>query len=342
MAAEGKSTRQIARTLNGERVPTPMQQKRAAGCSRTVWPCIHEDNFWGCSTIRIILNDERYTGMNIFGKRMRDEVGKRHTVKNSRSEWIRVENTHESIISKEEFDAVQAKMRRTGERGSSRPGGIPLRGKVRCGVCGYAMKRSRGKDPYYFCDTPRVTDAYACPVEHVMETDLMDAVLKELRVQALYAVDISRIWEEKRGRKKRDMADMRRSISRLEESFAGLESYMRELYEKFAFGELDKDRYLLEKSRAVEKKDRISARIAEQKAALQNASANARLDNRFADSFAKYTEIEELTADITADVLQEIIVYPDRVINIVWNYRDELEKLLLDINMEEEFGNAED
>jgi len=29
--------------------------------------------------------------------------------------------------------------------------------------------------------------------------------------------------------------------------------------------------------------------------------------------------------------LQEIVVYPDHVLHIVWNYQDDLKKLLLDI-----------
>lgn len=44
MAADGKTTEQIARVLNLERVPTPMQQKRIAGCQHR-WKGIHEDNF---------------------------------------------------------------------------------------------------------------------------------------------------------------------------------------------------------------------------------------------------------------------------------------------------------
>lgn len=69
---------------------------------------------------------------------------------------------------------------------------------------------------------------------------------------------------------------------------------------------------------------------------------DGKLENRFVDSFAKYTEVEELTADIVSDVLQEIIVYPDGRLCIVWNYGDELKKLLLDIDMENETGNTED
>ena len=73
-----------------------------------------------------------------------------------------------------------------------------------------------------------------------------------------------------------------------------------------------------------------------------NAGSDGELENRFVESFGKYTETGELTADIIEDVLQEIIVYPDNVLNIVWNYRDDLEKLLLDIGMGRQDGKDTD
>ena len=110
-----------------------------------------------------------------------------------------------------------------------------------------------------------------------------------------------------------------------------IRTYARELYEKLAFGELGREEYLLEKSTVVEKKNSITARMEELEAELQNAGTDGRLENRFTDSFSRYTEAEELTADIIEDVLQEIIVYPDHVLHIFWNYQDDLERLLLDI-----------
>ena len=197
-----------------------------------------------------------------------------------------------------------------------------------------------GKKPYYICNTPRVTDVFDCPGERLMEEDLHDAVLDGLRTQALYAVDASWIWEEKHRQKQYDVKGMRAELAKLDVSRTALDSHTRGLYEKFAFGELDREEYLLEKSAAVEKKNRISIRMEELEAELQNAGKDGRLENRFTDSFSRYTEIEELTADIIEDVLQEIVVCPDHVLHIVWNYRDDLERLILDIGMDGQNENS--
>lgn len=170
----------------------------------------------------------------------------------------------------------------------------------------------------------------------------MDAVRDGLRTQALYAVDAARIWKERHSRKKSDAQGMRAGLAKLAESRTALESCTRELYEKFAFGEISREEYLSQKRAAAEKKDGISRRMEELEAGLRNAGSDGELENRFVGSFGKYTEIGELTADIIEDVLQEIIVYPDNVLNIVWNYQDDLKKLLLDIGMDGQTGKTAD
>ncbi len=339
MAVEKKSTTEIARALNADCVQTPMQYKKAAGCSRT-WLCIGEKNFWTRDTVTNILRDERYIGTNVFGRRICDEIGKNHMVSVPCAEWIRVAGCHEGIVTDEEFARAQESLREYKEYskdGSSRSGRL-LRKKVRCGVCGHIMYYISGKQPYYICNTPRVTDVFDCPEGRLAEEDLLDAVQDGLRTQALYAVDAKRIWEEKRRQKQCDVQGMQAELSRLAESHAALENFTRELYEKFAFGELGREEYLSQKRAAVEKRERISARMEKLEAELQNAGTDGTLENKFTDSFGKYVEIGELTADIIEDVLKEIIVYPDYTLHIVWNYQDDLKKLLFDIGMDKENG----
>ena len=144
----------------------------------------------------------------------------------------------------------------------------------------------------------------------------------------------------KHRRKQCDVKGMQAELSRLAESCMVLDTHARDLYEKFAFGELGREEYLSGKRAAAEKKERVSVRMEELEAELQNACGGGRLENRFTDSFGKYTEIEELTADIIEDVLQEIVVYPDRVLQIVWNYQDDLKKLLIDIGMDGQYGKS--
>jgi len=315
MAADGIGPVQIAQTLNVEQVLTPMLYKRAVGCSRSEWPCVSRDNFWTDDTVVKILRDERYTGRNVYGKHTRDAVGRNHVVGVQRSDWIVVENTHKGIVSKEEFELAHKQLRECSAHHtpiSSRKGTM-LYQKVRCGVCGHVMKRVNAKQPYYICNTSRLTDTYSCMEGRVLESDLTEIVLTQLRMQALYTIEVSRVWEEKQQNKKRDANVMEKMLFHLKESKTKLESSMQGLYEKFAFGELDKDGYLKAKSDVIQKRDTVSLQIEKLEAKLKNINVDETMENQ-------YAQIEELTAEIVADVLEKIVVYPDYELHIIWNY----------------------
>jgi len=332
MAAEGTSTMQIARTLNGEQVKTPSLYKKEAGCTRREWKTINEENFWTQETVGKILRDERYMGRAVFGKHMRDEVGSIHVVGVKRSEWITVDNAHEGIVTKEEFDRAQEQLRTLKEYCAGQLGmkGNALYRKVRCGCCGHSMKRENVKNPYYVCKTPRVTDRFSCDVSRIPESALMEAVLSSLRAQAQYAVEAERVWEEKHKHDETDRMEMVRKISGLKESCSALETYIRELYEKLALGEMDKAEYMAAKNSAAKKRDETAAKIRELEAVLDNMENDGRHRNRFTDCFSQYTQVKELTAEIVSDVLKEVRVYSDDTLSIVWNYREDLERLLDD------------
>lgn len=340
MMGSGHSTDQIAKVLNSEAVLTPMLYKRAAGCSRTSWPSVQEENIWTRNIISKILRDERYIGTNVYGKRMRDQVGHHHTVKISKAEWITTSGTHDGIVTQEEFDRAQLAMREFMERDGINLGEWVLRHKVRCGVCGYAMTRSKAKHPIYYCRTNRVSDAFACPSERVPEADILEAVLDGLHVQAMAAVEMARIWEERHRRKKTDTAALRKNIATLREAHSKLERQIKDLYTSFGLGEISKAEYLTAKAAAIQKRDAASEQLAGWEAKLENTGEDGELQNQFIIRFRPYVEVEikEITQEILSDILGEIHIYPGGRLEIIWNYREEYAKMMLDLEGEQQDG----
>ena len=323
MMADGQTAEQIAKALNHDAVPTPMLHKRAAGCSRTSWPCIREDNFWTSSAVEKILRDERYTGKSVYGRRTRHTVGDWHTVKVGKQDWVVADGAHEGVVSREEFDRAQAAMREYREHDGTRDGGGTLRRKVRCGICGRVMTRSNGKSPYYLCHTPRVTEAFSCPAQPVPECDIQAVLLDGIRAMAATAVEWDRIWREARKKKRGGVTVTLKAVATLKETHAGHERKIRELYEAFALGEIGKAEYLAAKGVMLQKRDSAAERIAALEAGLESTAADGGLGDRFSDGFQKYAEIEEISAEIAKDVLKEILVYPEYRLEVIWNYREE-------------------
>ncbi len=157
-------------------------------------------------------------------------------MKISKAEWITTAGTHDGIVTQEEFDKAQLAMREFMERDGINLGEWVLRHKVRCGVCGYAMTRSKAKHPLYYCRTSRISDAFACSSERVPEADILEAVLDGLHVQAMAAVEMARIWEERHRRKKTDTAALRKNIAALREAHSRLERQIKDLLPHLGWG----------------------------------------------------------------------------------------------------------
>ena len=112
-----------------------------------------------------------------------------------------------------------------------------------------------------------------------------------------------------------------------------LEQRIKGMHEDFALGAISKTQYLAEKAAAVKERDTLMEQIVALESKLDNSGKDGNLQNRFVDSFQNHAAVQKLTAEMVKDVLKEVIVYPDCGLEIVWNFREEYEKLLLATNV---------
>lgn len=124
----GKGTQKIADELNNQSVPTKKGGR------------------WTATTVRAILSNEKYTGDIIFQKTYTDSHFNRHTNYGEKDMYL-VENHHEAIISREDFEAVDAIInQRAKEKGIEKRNGkyqnrYSFSGKIICSECGSTFKR---------------------------------------------------------------------------------------------------------------------------------------------------------------------------------------------------------
>ena len=326
MVGNGLTALQTAKVLNAESIPTPMCYKKDAGSSLRIISCVHETNFWTADIIIRVIRNECYLGKIVYGRTFHDTIGSSRYIRKKRSDWIVVADQHQGIVTQEEFDRAQAAVQEFSERGKRTAKTRPLSGKVRCGVCGHVMFCARGKQAYYYCRTPRVTDQYNCPKEKVLEQDILDAVLEGLRIRAAAAVEMSRIRNERQQAGHADIPSKQKALLKMKEGLDKQERQIRGLYEAFALGEIDRAEYLAAKAAAADRKEEIAKQIAQMEATLDNAKLEEISSNGFVDSFQQYNAVEEITADVAAAVLQEVLVYPEQRLEIKWRYQEDFER----------------
>lgn len=324
MICDGESALEIARYLNKIKAPTPMQHKFHIGCTYHPWPRISDDNFWTAQGVTKIIRDKRYTGCVIYGKRRRDIVGSTHTVKAARDKWIVAEGTHEAIISKEQFDEAQSRLREYRSHATNKAV-APLAKKVYCGCCGRAMKRSNSKNRYYTCDTPRYTDEYDCNDEHIPEADILDAVLTTLRAYARLAVDLDQILLQQQEQARLDRKQLQRKLMVLQSNKEQTERRLQDMYEAFFEGGLEKEEYLARKQTLSGQLSQLTEEIESLEAALTKEEDSEA--GSIISKYKSYAGIDDLAEVNLRDLLDRVTIYPDGVLRVRLSFCDELESI---------------
>ena len=128
MYLNGVGTPSITKILNAEKVPPPstyLKCKRYEKCSGK----------WGKGVIYNILTNEVYIGTVVGKKSYKVNHKVKTRIITSKNERIYVEDKHEPIIEKEDFDLVQRKLKEP-MKCRNRQNFNPLKKFIYCGECG--------------------------------------------------------------------------------------------------------------------------------------------------------------------------------------------------------------
>lgn len=105
---EGMGTMQIADYLSEQKIPIPSDYNKRNRGNKTI-----TYGLWAQSTVRFILSNEIYTGTVVQGKRKKVSFKSKKFVDVPEENWIRKEDMHEAIISKDDFKRVSRLLEET-------------------------------------------------------------------------------------------------------------------------------------------------------------------------------------------------------------------------------------
>ena len=92
-------------------------------------------SLWKTDTIRRILKNEMYIGNMVQGKQTQINYKLKKPIRNKKEDWIIVPNTHEPIVDKEKFYAVQ-ELLKSRTRTRTKTLNLKLKGLLYCKECG--------------------------------------------------------------------------------------------------------------------------------------------------------------------------------------------------------------
>ena len=323
LAVHGYGAARIARVLYDERVPTPAYWHYIRqGKFDYVFADAPEDKAysWSLSVIKKILKDETYIGNTVHYKQGTISYKNKKVVSNPEEEWVRIENTHEPIISKDVFEQVQEQIDERRRQTKDAATQI-FAGLLKCADCGWSMSYARNaneKNPfgYYICGRHR---AYRykggeCTRHYIRYDVLYTYVLERIRHWAVRArKDESRLLEEllKSGDRERAAAAKRQTaeLKKAEKRKAELDSMFARMYEDWAAGRITESnfnmlsqRYQKEQEEQEQKIRICKAELAEEKQTVEDAQKWVKLIKQIGVP-------KELSAELLNTLIEKILVH---------------------------------
>ena len=245
MRCEGEGFRRIALALNEEGVLPPREYHcRCAGKAGSPW---RDNGKWSSVTVSGLLRNEAYIGNMVQHKSEVFSYKDRRMTAVPKEEWIRVENTHEPIISMDVWEQC-----RRMDRGTVHPRQNSMKetslfsGLLYCADCGFAMRcqieRRRRKNGVtaryerYLCGSYSRSGHTACSTHSIPVQVLSELVLNDIWAKAdevfYHEEEIAQCLMERRQKQSRaELSAMQKSMRFLEKRVAELDRLIRSAYE---------------------------------------------------------------------------------------------------------------
>jgi site-specific DNA recombinase len=313
---QGYGYRAIASILNEDKVPTPSQYRNNANRPiAEVWIAQHVDR---------ILKNQVYTGCMVSGTSEKVSFKKKNTRKKPKEEWLIKEGTHEAIIDKETFNAVQEMMKKKNEfapKTSKTP--CEFAGLLYCGSCHSPMffTRLKTKPDVFVCskyhkegrqkeDNPKK----GCSSHRVKEREIKD-FLKNHFSNILHSEEYRNYFYKNLSDVNSIKRNYENTLKRLEESLNKFKHQYEQVYNDKLNGDIPEFLY---KKKSKELEDNITI-IEKQLKELKNEYKD------FGNAETNINRIDELIDDMLEkgftkrglnSIIDKIIVYDENEINL--------------------------
>lgn len=332
MKLEGYSSYSIAKHLNDNGIPSPMEHKKAKGIRYKTGFSTKAVAKWDTPAVNRILTNEVYIGTLQQGKREKINYKLDKVVSKDKSDWIEIEDNHEAIIDPHDFEIVQKllkcdiKAKTVGEKADL------FSGLLFCKDCNAQMTKKvdkRGKTPtvYYICSS--YNKGHNCSRHSIKQEELQRTVLEMIRHYIQYLGEYESVSEKI---KEMEVSyELFQKIDKRQEytkkSKAKFELLKSSLYQDLKEGIIAEEEFydmrefytdrIVESELILEKQSKEIARLYKKSLGNQNFLADIK----------KYQNIGTLERGLLVRLVDKIYVLEDKKIEIQFNYDETIEIL---------------
>ncbi len=317
LCQSGTGQLKIAKQLNADGIPCPSEYKRLSGQKYHNGQKLGATTYWTYATVHRILRNQLYTGAMVQGRSPRQGM---HgpARKADKSQWSVVSGTHQAIISREQWQAVQALLDRPSWQPEfDRNRLSPFAGFLRCGDCGRAMcKTHSAGGTYYCCGSYKRYGSSVCSRHGISEQALADVVLNDLNQVIASIQDLNVLADEARPKIKR--RDLSAEQNKLSLALARVRRLKQSSYEDYKDGLLEQKDFLRYQADYQRQEEQLTAQLE-----LLSEHKEEPLDQPWVTAFLKQGKLTQLDRATVAEAVREILIFEDNHIEITYNFEDE-------------------
>ena len=338
MFIDGKGYHTIVNYLNDNDIYSPARYKcevlnikyRSAECNENNV----KDKKWTMNAVRRTLINQVYCGDQIQCKEKTISHKNHKTIRNNKEEWVIVENTHDAIISREDFEKVQQILKDKKYDGAINSQPNLYASVLRCAKCGKYMVRKytghRRSNPSimnynYYCSTYSNISRNECIKNMVRSEELDKIVLKSIKHQIKLFLKVDKLIETIENQKK--LSSTKISIDKIEKEIVENRKLKQKFYEDWKLNIISKEEYLKYSKSYENTINLLNERL--KKYNLKLEDENKLDDNKIIfNEIRKYENLTSLNKEVIEYLIDKIYSNGDGGFEIIFKYKDEYKNLL--------------
>ena len=318
LAVQGWGAHRISAYFRKEQVPSPSWWLHTRGerdySKRFETP--EKKYEWSHTVISNIIKNPLYLGHTLMCKTeviFKAQISKRKP----REEWIQVENTHEPLVSQEDFDTANAKI--LSRKRQQKSGEVSIfSGLIKCGTCGKAMCQrnypKNGKYKIVLCGTYAGFGKDKCTEHRVFYDEVYNAVLADIQQHAQLAFSdraaavalALKMSRQSNGNKAKANID---KLKRAKRRYDEVTLLFDRLYEDSVSSRISNENFTRLVGKYQEEQEQLQTQIGSLESALREVKEIEENAVKWADLMAYYVGIQELTAENLNALIERIEVF---------------------------------
>lgn len=321
----GYSSKAIADELNHLGVLTPRKYKESQGFKCNGFQNIKGGN-WTAKAVNRIIENEVYIGNTLQGKSITLNYKNKKQIEKEKEEWIRVEDTHEAIISKEIFAIANTMLKRDLNNSRGKDKIDIFTGMLFCKECGSSLIRRTVKykereEIFYICS--KYNKEKSCSRHSIKEETLIKAVSKIMKSyiefnEKLYSkaqrIDINKNLKDNQ-------------IPILKREKAMTEELLSSLYLDLKEDVISKEEYQLFRKNYTEKLTKLDESIEYRLKKQEDTKGKIDKNKSWIIDINRYKNLSEIDRLSVVLLIDKIFISEDKTIDVRFNHAEELSLL---------------